>query len=179
MSNFTGGLNSQASAYDYSRSSLPVSSSITQSPKLKSKLTKNTGNEAVYNINSKNNASNQFSLNNIPNENVSSNSIKSARFNTSEVVTNIAIKQENEIYSNTKIQNEFNRNKSFKLSLAVNAIKQSKYSTNEVYDLSSWNNLTKSRQQQISDDIYNLTISGKRIDLQLVASNIIWRNTNG
>lgn len=179
MANLSGGFTSQESSYDFSPSPLTDIAFSKDGPRLKSNETRIIIDNQAYNIKSIKDTSNQFSLSQIPNENVSFNNNKSQRFNSKEQTIKISKTQEIKIYDSSRIIREFEKDTSLKRSLAVRAISQSKYSTNEVFDIVSWNNLTEKRKRVISDDIYTLAISGKNIDLQLVASYIIWSKTNG
>lgn len=179
MANLSGGLTTQDSAYDFTPSPIDNISFGKEQPKLRDNTVEDIVLNEIYNKKSTKDISPEFSLTQIPNENISVNNNKSQRFNSKEQILRISDKQEITIYSTARIAREFDRDKSLKRSLAVRAISQNKYSTNEVYDISSWNNLTEKRKTVISNDIYNLTVNGKNVDLQLIASYIIWRKING
>ena len=179
MANLSGGSTTQESAYDFSPSPIKNISFGKEQPKLKDNNPKNIITDKAYNKKSINDTAPEFTLTQIPNENISFNNNKSQRFNSKEQVIKISNQQEITIYSSERIAREFERDKSLKRSLAVRAISQNKYLTNEVFDISSWNRLTEIRKSVISNDIYNLTVNGKNIDLQLIASYIIWRKLNG
>lgn len=179
MASLSGGFTNQESAYDFSSSPLKDTSFAKDGPKLKSNKEKTVTDDRTYNLKSIKDTTGQFSLSQIPNENISFNNNKSQRFNSKEQVFKISNSQEVKIYDVSQIIRLFENNESLKRSLAVRAISQSKYSTNEVFDIVSWNNLNEARKTVISNDIYNLTISRKNINLQLVASYIIWSKTNG
>lgn len=179
MANLSGGFTSQESAYDFTPSPINNISFGKEQPKLKSNDSKNTVNEVNYNKNSIKDTGLEFTLTQIPNENITFNNNKSQRFNSKDQVLKISNNQEITIYDTARIAREFERDKSLKRSLAVRAISQNKYITNEVYDIISWSNLSEPRKTVISNDIYTLTINGKNVDLQLIASYIIWRKLNG
>lgn len=179
MASLSGGFTSQESAYDFSPSPLTATPFSKDGPKLKSNEENVVIDDRAYNLKSTKDNDAQFSLSQIPNENISFNNNKSQRFNSKEQVFKISNNQEVKIYDVSQIIRLFAANESLKRSLAVRAISQSKYSTNEVYDIVSWNNLNEARKTVISNDIYNLAISRKNIDLQLVASHILWSKTNG
>jgi len=179
MASLSGGFTSQESAYDFTPSPINSISFLKEQPKLKSNDPNDIINEETYNKGSISNSTPEFTLSQIPNENISFNNVKSQRFNSKDQTLKISNSQNIIIYNTARIAREFDRDKSLKRSLAVKAISQNKYSTNEVFDIASWNNLTEKRKAVISNDIYNLTVSGKNIDLQLIASYIIWRKLNG
>lgn len=116
---------------------------------------------------------------------LSNNNIRSNRVDTKLNINNVLNNSKANtkpasysIFDTNKLFRFFQQDKSIERSLVLKLISQSKYRTNEIQSLSDWYNLSSIRQQQLQETIVKETLSGKNVQYQLTATQVIKESAN-